>query len=83
MRPRRPHGSSPQPEDAVKAFIGAAKAGQVADLVAILGAEGKELIESSDPATARQNRRVFIVAVGEQWHLEDAASESQDARHRQ
>ena len=61
------------PEDAVKALIGAAKAGQIADLVTILGAEGKELIESSDPATARQNRRVFIVATGEQWHLEDAA----------
>ncbi len=41
--------------------------------MAILGAEGKELIESSDPATARQNQKVFIVAVGEQWHLEDAA----------
>src|SRR5687768_9243336 len=61
------------PEDAVKAFIDAVKAGRVADVVAILGAEGTELIESSDPATARQSQRVFIVAVGEQWRLEDAA----------
>jgi Protein of unknown function (DUF2950) len=61
------------PEDAVKALIGAAKAGQIADLTTILGAEGKQLIDSSDAATARQNRRVFIVATGEQWHLEDAA----------
>ena len=61
------------PEEAVKALVSAVKAGSVADLVAILGAEGKELIESSDPATARQSRQVFIVAVGEQWHLEDAA----------
>ena len=60
------------PEDAVKAFIAAVKGGHLADLVAILGAEGKQLIESSDPATALQNRKVFIVAVGEQWHLEDA-----------
>ena len=60
------------PEDAVKAIIAAAKAGQVADLVAIFGAEGKELIESSDAATARQHRRVFTVAVAEQWHVEDA-----------
>ncbi len=60
------------PEDAVKAFIETVKAGQVSDLVAMLGADGKELIESSDPATARQNRRVFTVAVAEQWHLEDA-----------
>ena len=61
------------PEDAVKALIGAANGGQVAELVTIFGAEGKDLIESSDPATARQNRRVFIVATREQWHLEDAA----------
>ena len=60
------------PEEAVKALIDAVKAGNVADLVAILGAEDKELIESSDPATARQNRQVFTVAVGDQWHLEDA-----------
>jgi hypothetical protein len=62
------------PEDAVKALIGAVKAGQVTDLVAMFGAEGKALIESSDPATARQNRRVFAVALREQWHLEDAAA---------
>jgi hypothetical protein len=61
------------PEDAVKALIDAAKKGQVADLLAVFGAEDKELIESADPATARQNRRVFIVAIGEQWRLEDAA----------
>ena len=61
------------PEDAVKALIDAVKASRVADLLAILGAEGKELVESSDLATARQNRRVFTVAVGERWHLEDAA----------
>ena len=61
------------PEEAVKALVNAVKAGNVADLAAILGAESKELIESSDPATARQNRQVFTVAVREQWHLEDAA----------
>jgi hypothetical protein len=62
------------PEEAVKALIDAAKKGQVADLVAVLGAEDKDLIESADPVTARQNRRVFIVATGEQWRLEDAGS---------
>ena len=59
------------PEDAVKAIIGAVKAGSVDELVAILGADGKDLVESSDPVTARQNRRVFAVAIREQWHLED------------
>jgi Protein of unknown function (DUF2950) len=61
------------PEEAVKALVDAVKASNVAVLVAILGAGGKELIESSDPATARQSRQVFTVAVAEQWHLEDAA----------
>jgi DUF2950 family protein len=62
------------PEEAVKALIDTVKAGNVDALVAIFGPEGKELIESSDSATARQNRQVFTVAVAEQWHLEDAAS---------
>ena len=61
------------PEDAVKALIDTAKAGNLDTLLAIFGADGKELIASSDPATARMNRQVFTVAVGEQWHLEDAA----------
>ena len=61
------------PEEAVKTLVNAVKSGNVADVVAILGAESRELIESSDPATARQHRQVFIVAVGERWHLEDAA----------
>ena len=61
------------PEDAVKAVIDTAKAGNLDTLLAIFGADGKELIASSDPATARMNRQVFVVAAGEQWHLEDAA----------
>ncbi|MGH9218997.1 MAG: DUF2950 domain-containing protein [Vicinamibacterales bacterium] len=61
------------PEEAVKALIDAARKGQVAGLIAVFGAEDKELFESADPVTARQNRRVFIVATAEQWRLEDAA----------
>jgi hypothetical protein len=64
------------PEEAVKALIDTVKAGKVDDLVAIFGPEGKELIESSDPATARQNRQVFTVAVAEKWHLEDTTPDS-------
>jgi hypothetical protein len=41
--------------------------------VAIFGPEGKDLIDSSDPTTARQNQQVFNIAVREQWRLEDAA----------
>ena len=60
------------PEDGVKALIETVKKGDVDALLAIFGPEGKELIDSSDPATARRNRDVFTVAAAEQWHLEDA-----------
>ena len=63
----------PTPEDAVKALVDTVKAGNLESLLAIFGPEGKELIDSSDPATARQNQRVFVVAAAENWHLEDAA----------
>lgn len=59
------------PEDAVKALLETVKGGDLDALLAIFGAEGRELIGSSDPATARMNRRVFAVAAREQWHLED------------
>ena len=62
------------PEEAVKALIDTVRKGDVDALVAIFGPEGKDLIESSDVATARQNRQVFNIAVREQWRLEDSSS---------
>jgi hypothetical protein len=59
------------PEDAVQALIGAAKAGALEDVVAIFGPDGQELVDSSDPATARRNRDVFTVAAAEAWQLVD------------
>jgi Protein of unknown function (DUF2950) len=59
------------PEDAVRALIGAVKAGQVDEVVRIFGPEGKELIDTSDPATARRNREVFTAAATERWRLVD------------
>lgn len=61
-------------EDAVKALIDTVKKRDLPALLAIFGTDGKELIESSDPATARMNRDVFMVAASEQWHLEDAGA---------
>jgi Protein of unknown function (DUF2950) len=55
----------------VRALIEAAKAKNLDDVIAIFGPEGKALIDSSDPATARRNRQVFTVAVAERWHLDD------------
>ena len=63
----------PTPEDAVKALIETVKGGNVESLLEIFGPEGKELIDSSEPAIARQNQQVFTVAVREKWHLEDTA----------
>ena len=63
----------PTPEDAVKALIETVKGGNLESLLEIFGPEGKELIDSSEPAIARQNQQVFTVAVREKWHLEDAA----------
>src|SRR5262245_13427804 len=62
------------PEDAVNALVGAAKAGDLDALLAIFGADGRELFASSDPETARQNRQVFTAAVAEQWHLEESGA---------
>jgi hypothetical protein len=58
-------------EDAVKALTETVKERDVATLVAIFGPDGKELIESSDPATASRNREVFAAAAGESWRLVD------------
>jgi hypothetical protein len=61
------------PDDAVKALADAVKAGSLDAVIAIFGADGKELIDSSEPAIARQNQQVFSVAFRERWRLEDAA----------
>ena len=61
------------PEEAVKALVDTAKKGDLDALLAIFGPEGRELLASSDPATARMNRQVFTLAISEKWHLEDAA----------
>ena len=53
------------PEDAVKALVDTAKKGDLEALMAIFGPEGRDLLASSDAATARMNRQVFTVAVSE------------------
>ena len=60
------------PEDAVKALVDITKSGNLEQLLFLFGPVGRELIASSDPVTARRNREVFTVAVGEQWRLTDA-----------
>jgi hypothetical protein len=60
-----------RPEEAVRALIAGASAGSLDELRAIFGSDGEELIASSDPASARWNRDVFIVAAAEGWRLRD------------
>jgi hypothetical protein len=43
----------------------------VEGVVALFGSEGRQLFESSDPATARRNREVFAAAMAEGWRLAD------------
>lgn len=59
------------PEDAVKALAAAATKEKVEELLQIFGPEGKELIDTSDPAGARRGREVFTAAVTERWKLVD------------
>ncbi len=64
------------PESAVRALVEAAKAKNLDDVVAIFGPDGRSLVDSSDPATARRNRQVFAVAVAERWQLADQTNGS-------
>jgi hypothetical protein len=64
-------GTFQSAEDAVKGLIDTIKAGDLDDLVALFGPEGREIVSSSDPATGRRNRDVFLAAVAQRWRLED------------
>ena len=58
------------PEEAVNGLIQAVKSGKLDEVIAIFGPDGKELVDSSDPASARRNQQVFLVATAERWALE-------------
>lgn len=61
----------PTPEDAVKALAAAVKLKDTAQLLAIFGADGPDLVDTSAGPDARQNRQVFAVAFKERWRLVD------------
>jgi hypothetical protein len=67
-----PHRTFASPEEGVRALIDAVKAGRLDDVVAIFGPEGQDLIDTSDPVTARRHQQVFVVAAAERWRLEEA-----------
>jgi hypothetical protein len=70
------HRTFATPEDAVRTLTAAVKAGNIDEVVAIFGPEGKALIDSSDPAMARRNRQIFTAAVNERWRLDAVGNAS-------
>ena len=63
------HRTFATPDAAVQALIEAVKGGNLDDVTAIFGPDSADLINSSDAATARQNRQIFIAAAAEGWRL--------------
>ena len=61
----------PTPEDAVKALAAAVKKKDPAQLLAIFGADGPDLVDTSAGPDGRRNRQVFAAAFAERWRLED------------
>jgi Protein of unknown function (DUF2950) len=65
------HRTFATPEDAVRALIDASKDRNLDDVAAIFGPEGRKLVDSSDVATARLNREIFLAAIAERWRLDE------------
>jgi Protein of unknown function (DUF2950) len=59
------------PEEAVQALAKIVQAADVEQLTRIFGPDSKELVDTSDPVTARRNRETFAVAFTENWKLVD------------
>ncbi len=66
------------PEEAVRVLTETVKAGDRPALVAIFGPAGQDLVDTSDPATGRRNREVFVVAMAEGWKLVDAGPDRKE-----
>jgi len=59
------------PEEAVRALAEVVQTADVEQLAAIFGPDSKELVDTSDPVTARRNRETFSAAFTEGWRLTD------------
>ncbi len=70
--PRPQQQTFPSPEEAVKRLAEVVKAADVEQLSVIFGPDSKELVDTSDPVTARRNRETFTAAFAEHWGLVDA-----------
>jgi hypothetical protein len=61
------------PDDAVRTLVDTVKAGDLDALLAFFGPQGRQLVDTSEPATGRRNRQVFLAAMAEGWTLTDKA----------
>ncbi len=68
----------PTPDEAVRVLTETVKAGDLKGLVALFGPEGQDLVDTSDEATGRRNREVFVVAIAEGWRLVDAGPDRRE-----
>jgi hypothetical protein len=71
----RAEGAGPRvfatPDEAVRVLIDIVKTNDLDGLVLLFGSHGQELVDSSDAATGRRNREVFLAAGAEGWRLQD------------
>src|SRR6185503_13551933 len=73
-----PQRTFASPEEAVAALVAAVKGGRLNEVVALFGPGGQELADSSDAATGRRNREVFVAAAAEGWRLQDLGPERKE-----
>ena len=71
------------PDEAARVLIDTVKANDLEGLVALFGAPGQDLVDTSDAATGRRNREVFVAAVAEGWRLGGPRPRPQGAGPRQ
>jgi len=66
------------PDEAARALIDIVAANDLGGLVALFGPDGQLLVDTSDAATGRRNREVFLAAVAEDWRLGDLAPDRKE-----
>jgi hypothetical protein len=59
-----------RPEEAVRAVVAAARAGDTAAMLALLGPGGEEIVSSGDPVADAAERKRFVAAASERTRLE-------------
>ena len=70
--PRPQQQTFASPEEGVRKLSEVVKAADVEQLSLIFGPDSKELVDTSDPVTARRNRETFTAAFAERWGLVEA-----------